>query len=155
MSNLRKTSGWSVGKIARRSGVSIATLHFYDSLGLIYSWRNQGNQRRFDPGVLRRIAVIKSAQRLGISLQAIAAAMSKLPLNEAPSTSDWKKMSTRWRAELQQRITRLERLRDELDGCIGCGCLSLKACQLRNPEDKAGKDGNGAVFLIRNNGAGE
>jgi len=107
-------------------------------------------KRRFDPSVLRRIAVIKSAQRLGISLEAISAAMSKLPRDKAPSTSDWKKMSTRWRAELQKRITRLERLRDELDGCIGCGCLSLKACQLGNPEDEAGDTGSGAVFLKRN-----
>ena len=151
MRNLKKASGWSVGKIARRSGVSIATLHFYDSKGLIFSWRNEGNQRRFDPSVLRRIAVIKSAQRLGVSLQAIAAAMSELPRNRAPSTSDWEKMSMRWRAELQQRITRLERLRDELDGCIGCGCLSLKTCQLRNPEDAAGETGSGAVFLKRDN----
>jgi len=147
MRKTEKTSGCSVGQIARRSGVSIATLHFYDSEGLIFSWRNEGNQRRFDSSTLRRIAVIKSSQRLGVSLQAIAAAMSKLPRNKAPSASDWKKMSTRWRADLQQRISQLERLRDELDGCIGCGCLSLKACQLRNPEDNAGITGSGAVFL--------
>ncbi len=150
MRSSKKKSGWSVGQIARRAGVSVATLHFYDSQDLIFSWRNQGNQRRFDPSALRRIAVIKSAQRLGISLQAIGEALSELPRNKAPSTDDWKNMSTRWRAELQQRITHLERLRDELDGCIGCGCLSLKACQLRNPEDQAGKTGDGAVFLNRN-----
>lgn len=147
MRKLKKTSRWSVGHVARRAGVSVATLHFYDSQGLIFSWRNEGNQRRFDPSVLRRIAVIKSAQRLGVSLKVIKEALNELPRNKAPSTSDWKKMSTRWRADLQQRITRLERLRDELDGCIGCGCLSLKACQLRNPEDKAGETGTGAVFL--------
>jgi len=147
MSNSKKTSGWSVGQVARRSGVSIATLHFYDSLGLIFSWRNEGNQRRFDSSALRRIAVIKTSQRLGISLKSISEAMSKLPRDKAPSTSDWEKMSTRWRTELQQRITQLEHLRDELDGCIGCGCLSLKACQLRNPEDEAGEIGSGAVFL--------
>jgi len=151
MRNKKRSSGWSVGQIAKRAGVSVATLHFYDGQGLIFSWRNEGNQRRFDPSVLRRIAVIKSAQRLGISLEAISAAMSNLPRDKAPSTSDWKKMSTRWRAELQQRITQLERLRDELDGCIGCGCLSLKSCQLRNPEDEAGDTGSGAVFLKRNN----
>lgn len=153
MGNKKRTPGWSVGQIAKRSGVSVATLHFYDSQGLIFSWRNAGNQRRFDPSVLRRIAVIRSAQRLGISLEAINTALSKLPRDKAPSASDWRKMSTRWRAELQQRITQLERLRDELDGCIGCGCLSLKACQLRNPEDKVGETGSGAVFLKGNNKA--
>ena len=150
MRNKKSSSGWSVGQIAKRSGVSVATLHFYDGQGLISSWRNEGNQRRFDPGVLRRIAVIKSAQRLGISLEVIGAALSKLPRDKVPSTSDWKKMSTHWRVDLQRRITQLERLRDELDGCIGCGCLSLKACQLRNPEDEAGDTGSGAVFLNRN-----
>lgn len=145
-SQTRKSEGLSVGDVARRSAVSVATLHFYESKGLIASWRNSGNQRRFDSAVLRRVAVIKTAQRLGMTLQEIAQALSQLPTDKAPSTSDWKKMSTAWRAMIQQRIAQLEHLRDDLDGCIGCGCLSLKACKLRNPDDAAGELGTGAVF---------
>ena len=142
----RKSEGFSVGEVAKRSAVSVATLHFYESKGLISSWRNSGNQRRFDAAVLRRVAVIKTAQRLGISLQEIAQALSQLPTDKAPSTSDWKKMSTAWRSLIQQRISQLEHLRDDLDSCIGCGCLSIKACKLRNPDDAAAKRGAGAVF---------
>lgn len=146
MKNNLKNSSWSVGQVAKRAGVSVATLHFYESKGLISSGRNAGNQRRYHSSVLRRIAVIKTAQQLGISLHDIGIAMGKLPVDRAPSTSDWKKMSTQWRAELEQRIAQLKLLRDELDTCIGCGCLSIKSCKLRNPEDKASKDGQGAVF---------
>ena len=142
----KKAEGLSVGYVAKRSAVSVATLHFYESKGLISSWRNAGNQRRFDAAVLRRVAVIKTAQRLGISLQDIAQALSQLPTDKAPSTADWKKMSTAWRSLIQQRITQLEHLRDDLDSCIGCGCLSIKACKLRNPDDMAAKMGSSAVF---------
>ena len=146
MKKADKDAGWSVGQVAERSGVSVATIHFYESKGLVSSWRNAGNQRRFDASALRRIAVVKTAQRLGISLKEISEAMSDLPLTKAPSTGDWKRMSTRWRDEIEQRIHQLEHLRDELDSCIGCGCLSIKACKLRNPEDKAAEEGRGAVF---------
>ncbi|WP_116369084.1 redox-sensitive transcriptional activator SoxR [Parahaliea mediterranea] len=142
-------ASFSVGQIAERAGVSVATLHFYESRGLIGSERNAGNQRRYRRGVLRRIAVIKTAQRLGLSLADIADAMATLPVDRTPTKADWKRLSTRWRSQLQARIEQLQRLRDELDGCIGCGCLSLRQCRLRNPDDCAGDEGEGAIYLER------
>jgi len=147
--NSKKSStpiGLSVGKVAKRAGVSVQTLHFYENKGLIYSTRNAGNQRRYHGNMLRRIAVIKSAQKLGISLKEIAEAFECLPKQSSPSTAQWKKMSSAWRAQLQARIESLQNLRDQLDTCIGCGCLSINSCGLRNPEDKAAQDGQGAVF---------
>lgn len=145
----RDEDGLSVGKVAERSGVTVATLHFYESRGLISSWRNSGNQRRYRQGVLRRIAVIKTAQRLGLSLAEIAAAMDTLPVDTTPTKADWKRLSSRWRGQLQARIDQLEKLRDQLDGCIGCGCLSLRQCRLRNPDDIAAEEGDGAIYLER------
>ena len=139
-------TGLSVGQIAKRAGVSVQTLHFYETKGLIFSSRNSGNQRRYHGNTLRRVAVIKTAQRLGISLKEIAEVFEQLPKDESPSTTQWKVMSTKWKDRLQQRIDNLLKLKDQLDTCIGCGCLSIKSCSLRNPEDKAGKDGDGAVF---------
>ena len=137
----------TVGQVAKRSGVAISTLHYYESEGLISSWRNEGNQRRYAREVLRRVAVIKAAQRSGISLAAIRNAMAALPGARTPTAQDWQKLSAGWRAELNDRITRLTRLRDQLDGCIGCGCLSLGVCPLRNPWDKLSKLGPGAHLL--------
>lgn len=137
----------SVGQVAARSGLSVATLHFYEQSGLISSQRNAGNQRRYPMGVLRRLGVIKTAQRLGISLKEISEALQQLPAQRTPTSADWHKLSTRWRAQLQARIAQLEKLRDQLDGCIGCGCLSLNKCQLRNPGDAAAARGSGAVYL--------
>ncbi|MCW8875551.1 MAG: redox-sensitive transcriptional activator SoxR [Kangiellaceae bacterium] len=138
---------WSVGQIAKRAGVSVSTLHFYETKGLIKSWRNSGNQRRYSPSVLRRIGVIKSAQNLGISLKEIKRALSILPDNATPTTGDWKKLSKQWRKELDERIEKMQQLRDLLDDCIGCGCLSIKSCKLRNPGDKLGQTSSGAVIL--------
>lgn len=137
----------SVGQVAARSGLSVATLHFYEQSGLISSQRNGGNQRRYPMSVLRRLGVIKTAQRLGIPLKEIAAALQQLPEQRTPTSADWRKLSTQWRAQLQARIAQLEKLRDQLDGCIGCGCLSLKKCQLRNAGDAAAARGTGAVYL--------
>ncbi len=137
----------TVGQVAQRAGVSVATLHFYESKGLIESWRNSGNQRRYNREVLRRIAVIRVAQRTGLSLESIKQALSSLPRGHAPSTEDWRKLSKRWRADLTDRIERLTRLRDQLDGCIGCGCLSIDACPLRNPWDILAKQGPGPRLL--------
>jgi MerR family redox-sensitive transcriptional activator SoxR len=137
----------TVGQVAQRSGVSVATLHFYESKGLIESWRNSGNQRRYNREVLRRIAVIRVAQRTGLSLESIKQALSSLPRGHAPSTEDWRKLSKRWRADLNERIQRLTRLRDQLEGCIGCGCLSMDICPLRNPWDVLAKQGPGARLL--------
>jgi MerR family transcriptional regulator, redox-sensitive transcriptional activator SoxR len=137
----------TVGQVAKRAGVSVATLHFYESKGLIESWRNSGNQRRYNREVLRRIAVIRVAQRTGLSLESIKQALSSLPRGHAPSTEDWSKLSKRWRADLNDRIQRLTRLRDQLDGCIGCGCLSIDSCPLRNPWDVLAKQGPGPRLL--------
>ncbi len=137
----------SVGEVAARSGVAVSTIHFYESKGLIPSWRNSGNQRRFPRGVLRRIAVIKVAQRLGLPLDSIAKAFKALPSNRAPTPADWKKLSLKWQADLDDRISKLTKLRDQLNGCIGCGCLSMTECPLRNPQDKLSDEGTGPILL--------
>lgn len=137
----------SVGQVASRSGIAVSALHFYEAEGLIRSRRNAGNQRRYPREVLRRVAVIKVAQRTGIPLAEIQAALSALPENRTPTAADWKKLSARWREALDARIASLTRLRDQMDGCIGCGCLSLKVCPLRNPWDELGEEGPGARLL--------
>lgn len=137
----------TIGEVARRSGVSVATLHFYESRGLIKSWRSSGNQRRYPRGVLRRIAIIKVAQRTGIPLAEIQAHLRRLPADCAPSAADWQVLSELWKADLNQRIARLTRLRDQLNSCIGCGCLSLEDCPLRNPADVLAAQGAGPHLL--------
>jgi MerR family redox-sensitive transcriptional activator SoxR len=137
----------SVGEVAKRSGVAVSTLHFYEAKGLIRSARSRGNQRRYARGVLRRIAIIKVAQKAGIPLATISQALAALPQNVAPTRADWRKLSTRWRIELDHRIRTLTQLRDRLDGCIGCGCLSITLCPLRNPADKLAKKGAGPRLL--------
>lgn len=137
----------TVGEVAVRSGVAVSTLHFYEAKGLIHSNRSQGNQRRYRRDVLRRVAVIKVAQRLGISLAAIGAALETLPAGHAPTAADWHRLSGHWRAELDERIAALTRLRDQLDDCIGCGCLSIEVCRLRNPWDELGARGPGPRLL--------
>lgn len=139
--------GLSVGEVAHRSGVPISTLHFYESKGLIRSSRNRGNHRRYAREVLRRVAVIKVAQRVGIPLAAIRHALAALPQGRTPTARDWQQLSSAWRQELDARIGQLTQLRDQLSGCIGCGCLSLKACRLRNPEDRLAKQGTGPRLL--------
>jgi MerR family transcriptional regulator, redox-sensitive transcriptional activator SoxR len=137
----------SVGEVAERSGVAVSALHFYEAQGLIRSWRNQGNQRRYPREVLRRVAVIKVAQRAGIPLASIRQALDALPNGRTPTAQDWSSLSAGWKADLNDRIARLTRLRDQLDGCIGCGCLSLGVCPLRNPGDKLAEQGPGARLL--------
>jgi MerR family transcriptional regulator, redox-sensitive transcriptional activator SoxR len=137
----------TVGQVAERSGVAVSALHFYESKGLIRSWRNQGNQRRYAREVLRRVAVIKVAQHAGIPLEAIRKALSALPGERTPTEQDWKKLSAGWKKDLDDRISRLTGLRDQLDGCIGCGCLSLGVCPLRNPWDKLARQGPGPRLL--------
>ncbi|CAM3846491.1 Redox-sensitive transcriptional activator SoxR [Pseudomonas reidholzensis] len=133
----------SVGQLASRSGVAVTALHFYETKGLIRSSRNAGNQRRYPRAMLRRIAVIKMAQRLGIPLADIAQALAHLPLDHTPSAEDWQRLSAGWRDDLSQRIEALTQLRDQLDGCIGCGCMSLKECPLRNHHDRLAEAGPG------------
>ncbi|MCX7552276.1 redox-sensitive transcriptional activator SoxR [Marinicella sp. S1101] len=142
-----KPANLAVGDVAKRSGVSVATLHFYEEKDLIHSVRNAGNQRRYTKDVLRRIAVIKAAQQVGISLKNIKQAMSFLPTKHAPDKGDWQKLSKQWNDELNQKIQQLSALRDHLSSCIGCGCLSLKACPLYNPNDELGEQQAGAVLL--------
>lgn len=137
----------TVGDVAARSGVAVSALHFYEAKGLIRSERTAGNQRRYARGVLRRVAVIKVAQRVGIPLAEIRAALDGLPDDRTPTTEDWQRLSTRWRGELEARIDRLSRLRDRLDGCIGCGCLSMRDCPLRNPWDELAEQGAGPRLL--------
>ena len=138
----------SVGEVAQRSGVPVSTLHFYESKALITSWRSDGNQRRYARDVLRRVAFIRVAQRVGISLTDIAAALATLPTGSAPNRDDWSRLSAAWRADLNERIAQLEKLRDTLDDCIGCGCLSIDRCRLRNPFDKLAAKGPGAQRLL-------
>jgi MerR family redox-sensitive transcriptional activator SoxR len=137
----------SVGQLAARSGVAVSTIHFYESQGLIRGWRNNGNHRRYSRDVLRRVALIKVAQRTGISLADIRKALDSLPRGRTPAADDWKRLSANWRNSLTDRINRLTRLRDQLDGCIGCGCLSLGVCPLYNPGDTLAKQGSGPRIL--------
>ncbi|CVA05940.1 MULTISPECIES: redox-sensitive transcriptional activator SoxR [Serratia] len=134
----------TVGEVAKRSGVAISALHFYESKGLIQATRNAGNQRRYPSVVLRYIAVIKIAQRAGIPLEEIRAALSRFPIGSKLTSEQWGVLSSAWRKTLDERIQRLTVLRDHLDGCIGCGCLSLADCPLRNPNDILGRQGAGA-----------
>lgn len=136
-----------VGEVARRSGVAVSTLHFYEAKGLIASVRTQGNQRRYPREVLRRVAVIKVAQRAGIPLAEIRAALDTLPPGRVATAADWRALMAGWKGELDARIDRLTRLRDQLGSCIGCGCLSLASCPLHNPDDALGGEGAGPRLL--------
>ncbi len=150
MANIGKgeiRAAMSVGEVAERSGVAVSAIHFYEKKGLIDSWRNAGNQRRFHRDVLRRIAVIKVAQRLGIPLSEIGEALATLPTGRTVTAKDWEKLSENWKADLNRRIEMLVGLRDQLSSCIGCGCLSIDACRLRNPWDELGEDGPGPRLL--------
>ncbi len=126
----------TIGEVATRGGIATSAVRYYESVGLIRSERTTGNQRRFLRSVLRRVAVIKAAQAMGISLNEVRTALDSLPDGRTPSRRDWEKLSRRWRMRLDERIGRLERLRDELTGCIGCGCLSIDRCRLLNPGDE-------------------
>jgi MerR family transcriptional regulator, redox-sensitive transcriptional activator SoxR len=137
----------TVGQLAARSGVSTSALRFYEEQGLISSRRTPGNQRRYPRATLRRVAFIRASQRVGIPLSRIAGALATLPANRTPTVADWARLSAEWRADLDDRISQLRHLRDRLTGCIGCGCLSLRVCQLVNPDDALGSDGPGARNL--------
>ena len=141
-------TGLSVGQVAARSGVAVSTLHFYEAKGLIKSRRTAGNQRRYRPETLRRVAFIRVGQRVGIPLKLIGEALATLPEDRPPTRQDWERLSRAWRAELDLRIEQLTRLRDDLTDCIGCGCLSLDRCVLRNPGDILGQEGPGPRRLL-------
>jgi MerR family redox-sensitive transcriptional activator SoxR len=137
----------TVGEVAARSGIRVSAVHFYEAKGLIHATRTSGNQRQFAREVLRRIAVIKVAQRAGMPLQRIKQAMNQLPPDHAPGKEDWERLSADWRDELEERIKRLTRLRDQMTLCIGCGCLSTIHCPLRNPDDALGSEGPGPRLM--------
>jgi MerR family redox-sensitive transcriptional activator SoxR len=136
-----------VGEVSARCGVAVSAIHFYEAKGLITSWRNRGNQRRYPREVLRRVSIIKVAQRLGIPLASIKEALDSLPRGRTPTGEDWRKLSQRWHADLDGRIAKLSRMRDLLTGCIGCGCLSMRDCPLRNPSDELAGRGPGPQLL--------
>lgn len=137
----------TVGEVAERSGLAVSALHFYEAKGLISSIRSRGNQRRFGRDVLRRLGIIKVAQRVGVPLAEIQAAFDTLPQGRTPTATDWQRLSALWKEDLDTRIGRLIALRDRLTDCIGCGCLSVESCPLRNPYDRLAKDGPGPRLL--------
>ncbi|GAL03860.1 redox-sensitive transcriptional activator SoxR [Photobacterium aphoticum] len=139
---------FTIGEAAKRCDVATSTLRFYESKGLIASIRTHGNQRRYHAATLRTISVIRAAQKIGISLEEIKDALATLPDNRQPNKKDWERLSKQWAATLDQKINEMQRLRDNLDTCIGCGCLSLKSCRIFNPNDEIAAHGEGPRFLI-------
>jgi MerR family redox-sensitive transcriptional activator SoxR len=135
------------GQLAERSGAAVSALHFYEREGLITSSRTSGHQRRYSRDTLRRVAFIRTSQRVGVPLAEIRSALETLPEGRSPTKADWARLSRRWRHDLDRRIEQLLRLRDTLDSCIGCGCLSLRSCSLRNDHDRLGDEGAGARLL--------
>lgn len=139
----------TIGELSSRSGVAASALHFYERNGLLESERTDGNQRRYRRDTLRRVAFIRVSQRVGIPLKDIRAALESLPEGRTPTKRDWARLSQHWRDELDVRIRQLEHLRNDLDGCTGCGCLSLKSCALQNPADALGTSGTGPVRWLK------
>ena len=137
----------TIGQLAERAGVATSAIRFYESRGLLSSERTTGNQRRYAQSTLRRVAFIRTAQRVGLTLEEIGEALSTLPDGRTPTKADWARLSRTWRPRLDAQIRRIELLRDRLDGCIGCGCLSLRSCALTNPGDDLSDLGPGAVLL--------
>ena len=138
----------TIGDFAARSGVAPSALRYYEREGLIRSARTTGNQRRYERSELRRVAFIRIAQQVGVSLEEIRAALAQLPENRTPTRADWARLSANWRRRLDERIALMERLRDQLTGCIGCGCLSLQRCNLVNPQDRIASRGAGPRMLL-------
>lgn len=143
----------SIGQIAARTGLAVSAVRFYEEKGLIRAERNTGGQRRYRRADIRRLSFILIAQRLGYTLAEIAGLLAGLPLDRAPDEADWQRLSAAMREDLDARIAALEQMRDKLDGCIGCGCLSLKRCALYNPDDAAARLGPGPRYLLGNRAA--
>ena len=137
-----------IGVVSARSGMAPSALRYYEKEGLIRSTRTGGNQRRYQRSELRRVAFIRIAQQVGVSLDEIREALASLPENRTPTKADWSRLSARWRRRLEERITLMERLRDQLTGCIGCGCLSMRRCKLINPDDRLAATGPGPRVLL-------
>lgn len=140
--------GLSIGDLARRTGLSVSAIRFYEKKGLITPDRNAGNQRRYEGSDIRRLSFVLIAQQIGLSIEQIKDVMASLPAGRTPTKTDWTKISRHFRETLDQRIAMMQRMRDNLDGCIGCGCLSLKVCSLYNPDDKAERLGVGPRYIL-------
>ena len=138
----------TIGELSRRAGVATSALRYYEQLGLISSQRTSGGQRRYARATLRRVAFVRAAQTVGLSLGEVRAALARLPEERTPSKTDWNKVSVTWIRRIDERIAELERLRETLNGCVGCGCLSLRTCRLSNPDDDAATRGAGARWLL-------
>lgn len=140
--------GLTIGDLAARTGLSVSAIRFYEGRGLVQPWRNPGGQRRFERSDIRRLSFVLIAQQMGLTIDEIGQAMASLPNGRAPTKADWTRLSKGFRDTLDRRLEMMQRLRDRLDGCIGCGCLSLKACALYNPDDKARLKGTGPRFVV-------
>jgi MerR family redox-sensitive transcriptional activator SoxR len=138
----------TIAELAARSGVAPSALRYYEAQGLLPAQRSSGNQRRYTRSTLRRVAIVRAARAMGVPLADVAAALQALPAGREPTAADWARISRRWHEQLTRRIEVLTRLRDDLDSCIGCGCLSLKRCRLFNPGDRAAEGGAGPRFLL-------
>ncbi len=145
---MRPDDRLTIGELAARSGVSVSAIRFYEGRGLVAAARSAGNQRRFLRSDIRRLAFIRIAQDLGLSIEGIAAELAKLPQGRTPNPSDWTRIARAMRDQLDARIAALVRARDRLDGCIGCGCLSMKSCALYNPRDRAARSGPGPRYVL-------
>ena len=143
----------TIGQLSRRSGVAASALRFYEEKGLIYSERTAAGHRRYPRVILRRVAFIVFAQRVGLTLREVAAELRKLPRHDVPTQADWAKLSSAWRRKIDERIEELQRMRSGLEQCIGCGCLSLKKCRFSNPGDRASAQGSGPIAWARKLGA--
>jgi MerR family redox-sensitive transcriptional activator SoxR len=139
----------TLGEVVRRSGMAASALRYYERLGLVVASRTSGGQRRYERGVLRRLAFIRAARNIGLTLDEVAAALAELPGGRTPTKADWARLSRRWRRRLDDQIAALTALRDGLESCIGCGCLSLRTCAISNPHDVAAGRGPGAAYLPR------
>jgi len=142
------SEGLSIGEIAARTGLAVSAIRYYEEEGLIAPWRNSAGRRRFQRADIRRLSFVMIAQQFGFTLPQIRVELDRLPRHRAPTKADWTRISKTFRSGLDTRIARLEKLRDTLDGCIGCGCLSLEACALYNPKDRAAERGTGPRYLL-------
>lgn len=138
----------TVGEVSARTGLAVSAIHFYEERGFVAPERTRAGHRRYQRADIRKLSFVKIAQELGFSLSQIAKKLDRLPHNRAPTKADWTRISKSFRADIDERIERLNMLRDKLDGCIGCGCLSLRSCALYNRRDEAANDGPGARFLM-------
>lgn len=144
----RRPHTFTIGEVARRTGVATSALRFYEDRGLIRSERNAGGHRRYHADVLRRVSFVRTAQRVGLSLDEIHEALASLPDRRTPTAKDWDRLARSWRPRLDEQIALMSRMRDQLDECIGCGCLSLESCGLWNPDDVAAGLGTGPRYLL-------